>query len=129
MVQLQELRKCNILEVDGQYIKVSHFDNDAIYEEDEFNDVGAFDIQECDGVLIIPEILDWFVFFKKAKEKWNDTDHWFIGVHGYCIAFDGNDWYLKLDIDSERIVCFFRYLHQLQNLYFSLTGQELKINI
>lgn len=49
-----------------------------------------------------------------------------------------NDWtYIKEDEGEHYLVCDFvkvssrpiKYLHQLQNLYFSLTGRELEINL
>lgn len=67
------------------------------------------------------------LLLEKAVEKWHDTDHWFIGYHGFCIAFDGNHWYLKMNVDTPVIVCYFKHLHQLQNLFHSLTGKEITL--
>lgn len=53
-------------------------------------------------------------------------------------SFQISDCTLKLyDYDDEGFMCvifgneshFIKYLHQLQNLYFALTGQELEINL
>lgn len=41
--------------------------------------------------------------------------------------YDG--FYLKIHLNDKKVSCVVRYLHQLQNLYFALNGEELKIEL
>lgn len=43
------------------------------------------------------------------------------------IVYDGKECFFE--IDGDRIGKEIKYLHQLQNLYFALTGEELKIDL
>lgn len=42
------------------------------------------------------------------------------------LVFKADSWYTELSPNYPPIAC--RYLHQLQNVYFVVTGEELKIN-
>lgn len=44
----------------------------------------------------------------------------------FCL--DENSGYYKLALPSDNIGNQFQFVHQLQNLYFGLTGEELKLN-
>ena len=62
---------------------------------------------------------EWLIRFGFRKDKDNVTWHlnqglWVIQNVGMYLAFGSNKWQIK-------------YVHQLQNLYFALTGQELEL--
>ena len=68
-----------------------------------------------------PEILEKAGFEKDSVGYFNN------GI--YCMKFNNNtckwsfgEWYMGQ-------FCEIKYLHQLQNLYFALTGEELNINL
>lgn len=77
------------------------------------------------GIPLSPEILERCKGFSKAT----DNEHWFIGVYGFCLWFDGADWCLKSRIDKPYVVGYIKYLHTLQNWYALLrTGSRLTLN-
>jgi len=44
-------------------------------------------------------------------------------INSYFIRYDGQDFYFEL---GKGMIIEIRFVHQLQNLYFALTGKELK---
>jgi hypothetical protein len=70
-----------------------------------------------EGVLITPEILEKAGFENWDKNKYaNDV---------MCLTLNGHGF---LYLANQRHVNLF-YLHQLQNLYFALTGEELTLDL
>ena len=73
--------------------------------------------------------------FKKTEEYYasyeENIDVYTIGC--FDIAFIDNEYKLWFCIEEDPFYSFswteIKYVHQLQNLYFSLTGQELEINL
>ena len=59
-----------------------------------------------------------------ALSKWFYTDRKFRGLHLLHRTVIGKEYSLPPNIDTENM-----YLHQLQNLYFALTNQELNIQL
>lgn len=70
---------------------------------------------------LTPEILEKAGFRKKANEYTYDTE-----TFNLILTHEKEDWFYwnhsGLMIDPS-----FKYVHQLQNLYFALTGEELDI--
>lgn len=127
MIQAQELRIGNkvkdengfIFDVVGLgkgWITVDFHGNEG--------DVWEFDFKNSFpyGILLTEEIL-----LKCGFEKSTDGDHFFIGHYGFCFIHDGQDYCLKPLINEPMIVAYCRHLHQLQNIYYAITGQELTI--
>jgi hypothetical protein len=85
---------------------------------------GEWSNDKVEPITLTPEILEkaGFKFYEKSEMYEKDD---FMDLHilydnaGYCIK----DY--ELNIWSPNIL----YLHQLQNLYFALTGEELEINL
>lgn len=81
----------------------------------------------------------WLKKFKFVEEKTNDIDEcelWSIQVSNVTSLYyqpnsGGNDWYLSHEWNNNHFKNDFwgspKYIHQLQNLYLSLTGEELTI--
>ena len=73
--------------------------------------------------------------FKKTEEYYaadeENVDVYTIGC--FDIAFIDNEYKLWISIDEDSYYNFawteIKYLHQLQNIYFALTGQELEVNL
>lgn len=61
--------------------------------------------------------------FEKNEHKW----YW--GHRGFHLQLDGLNWAVLPFADDNRLIGYVEYVHQLQNLYFALTGQELKIEL
>jgi len=62
-----------------------------------------------------PYLLDWFCegSFKVVKDE----------SYGWCMKVRNASHTKEIEFG------YFKYLHQLQNLYFALTGQELTVNL
>jgi hypothetical protein len=81
---------------------------------------------EINPIPLSPEILE------KAGFKWsNSINHWIItwGINGvHFIKFD--EYYDKFSFQlGQAHYKVLDYVHQLQNLYFALTGEELNIEL
>ena len=59
-----------------------------------------------------------------SAEKWT-MDYKIVGDIECISLFKGNGHYILMDYPLSK----YKYLHQLQNIYHSLTGNELKINL
>lgn len=89
------------------------------------------EVIECTGMTIweigfrdehyIPLTEEWLLKFGfKGLEYWTDMKTgWF--------TIDERDGFYKLSYSDNNIGNQFQYVHQLQNLYFALTGTELKL--
>lgn len=116
MIQPNELRLNNVVQIDGIITTVSHIMGDEDYLE---------------PVELTPDILE------AAGFKYNQlTENYevfydcvgMLGINkydgGFVIANDNEDMGFTGDLKSS---C--KYLHQLQNLIYCLTGEELQIDI
>lgn len=122
-INVNEFRK-------GNYANYSYQGTDVIfygynYSDGCFTDFSSIPIEpeELDPIPLTEELL-----IKLGFEKDNDADD---PISFFCfgadflfhrIEFDG-EWYLITDEGQENRNV--QYLHQLQNLYFALTGTEL----
>ncbi len=114
MIKANELRIGNWLSVqypDGIIgsVQISFIDNE--------------DIEEYEPIPLTPEILEKcdripLVYNKEYFIKSNPS---------FSIFYNSRKWQLKHS--ENELPVFIEYLHQLQNLYFALTGTELEINI
>lgn len=126
MIQANELRIGNLVLQDGKMKSVNYIDAAFVYKfvafkGEEFNADNLYADRECDPIPLTEEIL------LKCGIEVKD---------GYCeidrIEFEwDSENGLMLDNISILINPYKRLhqLHQLQNLYFALTGQELTVNI
>lgn len=89
----------------------------------------SFHISNLTPIPLTPEILEKCGFVKGLDTF--GLKNWFINYLGFALSNapddveNPNDWYLKQDIDKPQYITFVKSLHQLQNLYFALTGEEL----
>ncbi len=79
--------------------------------------------QECafDPILLTPEWLERFGFEKRNsnKNEWSLSD----GSVDYIFDNDSKDFGFEIEMQYKGTGI--KYIHQLQNLYFALTGEEL----
>lgn len=92
----------------------------AIQKHDEPKD-SQQNVYQSDNTIIEPipltdEWLEKFGFNKFPNQKKYDMDNFWA-----CGLRNGNEWHF------EDLECFVKYVHQLQNLFFALTGEELTI--
>lgn len=72
----------------------------------------------------IPLTEEWLLKFGFEKTPWY--------FNSYRLVIGNNDYAILIDLDGDCevgdiITCKIQYVHQLQNLYFALTGEELTI--
>jgi hypothetical protein len=125
MIQANELRigNCIFNEQMGQYVTITGDILFAVYNDIEIN-------KNYHAIPLTPEILEKAGFVKVDADK-------------YLLIFEG-DWHLEAEDMGEQydiwlyeddknkslpIALNYKYLHQLQNLYFALTGEELTANL
>lgn len=79
-------------------------------------------LKSHEPIALTPEMLKKCLNYDKGHYTMN-------GLRGYFVALHlGGKMYAEFYI-GQYSVCKVEYLHQLQNLYFALTGEELEINL
>ena len=99
----------------------------GLLEEQPFFDAITFDYPNYDEIEPIPLTEEWLLKFGFKKRKNRHLFHWEnkIVVSEYKDEFE-NFFYPKTGYDI-RFSNEIKYVHQLQNLYFALIQEELKI--
>lgn len=79
----------------------------------------------------IPITAEWLVKlgFVKSAEDYYFQQHVWVNTKGFRIAVDDEDFTLNIPHNDCGYYTRLQYVHQLQNLYFALTGEELQFNI
>lgn len=119
--------------VDEKVIE-THYKRAAITQEDiHLAEECALQIEECLApILLTPEILDKAGFIKQVFETFVSYDMDFIKDDVF-ISFVMPDLKCKFVAAKydfgDAVTLNIKYLHQLQNLLFALTGQELEVNL
>lgn len=78
--------------------------------------------EECSGIPITHELLEKCGFNHELNQPWN--------IGGFIIDFRKTKWCYLVDTSTYEeglhTIATFTYFHELQNLYFALTGTELE---
>lgn len=95
------------------------------FNENEFIDAHPFtwELQDLKPIELTEEIL-----VKCGFEKHSTNPFWFRKKQ-ICISLAESLELISWDMQIFKIDLKVKYLHQLQNLYFALTGEELEINL
>ena len=130
-METKELRLGNYLQLDGESYHVNEIQNSLQcielkrknLENQKLNDYEECDL-DCNDLQPIP--LTEEVLLKCGFERHIKLG----GYDGYLL----NGWFITTDLcfmvlGSSVILSKLKYLHQLQNLYFALTGEELEIEL
>lgn len=128
MIKANELRKGNLIHYKGKVESVVGIDqDDYIIIDNDYYDDGIEHVKEDDGdpIPLTPEWLERCGLFEngstyKGELKFKGCGHLTIeviekGSLGYFAPFNKS-----IEI---------KHLHQLQNLYFALTGEELNVKL
>lgn len=87
-------------------------------------DTATLEYYPIEGILLTPEILEKCGFKGNANKAIKIKN-------GFDLVVDVFDWFAVINPKNYSscytVDC--KYLHQLQNLYFALTGTELEINL
>lgn len=132
MIDVRELRIGNKLIFRGQVVTV-----DAVYDNPDAGIVGIrgyeteFQNQaaEFSPIPITLDILEKCGFMPDMGGCSLQGDFWYLGL---C-DIDSNDVHFTLaygiGLLNEAAARHIKYIHQLQNIFFFLTGEELKVNL
>lgn len=121
----QELRIGNYLNYQGKIIKVEGIHNRTIYHSDrQFDQVGVEKYITFEPIPLTEEWLFKFGFGKSEEHEYGSNEN---DLFGFYYDYHFNRFYLDTPEDNIYIP-FIKYVHQLQNLYHCLCGNELQIN-
>lgn len=114
MITPQSVRMGNIVSYDGKYCKVEFINSELCGLYVTKNVTGECKWESISG---IPLTLDWA---KKLgfKRHGNFYDNGNISIHKG-----------KICVDDTRFCDMPKYVHELQNLFYAITGQELGVKI
>jgi hypothetical protein len=109
-MEAKDLRIGNLVNIGGQINEIELVDFVDIYEN---KTIGIYKP--------IPLTEEWLLKFRFVKKDYGCQIHYYANTKSlWKITF-------KKDI-FKRDKTIIKYVHQLQNLYFALTGQELTLN-
>jgi hypothetical protein len=133
----QDVRVGNWVQFDNEVIKVTDIFNGGINVcDDNYETYPIHYLQQLEPIPLTPEILEKAGFKKGYQKDWrrlnitpkgSNTKFCFVA----CIAEGIDNWvdYTVDDVFATRRRTNIKHLHQLQNLYFALTGEELEIEL
>ena len=130
MIQPNELRIGNWV-YDSKYtqypMQVVLIGSDYVYLDFEGNEG---DVWECDCKEIVPIPLTEELLAKCMFSEYEFEDDIFLhDEEDVCVQKSGKVYYPYSFENSDTIGTPIRYLHQLQNLFFALTGKELEVKL
>lgn len=123
MVQANELRIGNwidFISTPGEFEKVADINSAGV----KCPSVNRVSIEDIQPIPLTHEILEKFGF--KKGVYYYTMNEWALSI--YKVLPHPDNWLMKFSAPCGEIAKI-SYLHQLQNLYFSLTGEELKISL
>ena len=127
-----ELRIGNLIQKNDEICEVSSIHSDStirIFNDDKTDTFGCFALRIFNPIPLTEELLLNFGF---EKDDVFDKIFTYLPLHDLCMD--------KLSFrKSEGFICYYgikyrtllkhiQYVHQLQNLYFALTGEELVVS-
>jgi len=131
---VNELRIGNWINIQGNFKKVLGID--YLHKEHLIISDGYYQLDWCEPIPLTEEIL-LKCGFRMGKGKWGNTFS-IMESNGYVCMFDVEHW-TDTDVNSKYHNYWhtrgllngnkLKHLHQLQNLYFALTNQELNIEL
>jgi hypothetical protein len=128
MLNPRELRIGNLI-----YVKPYSFEPEIEYEVTDLSEEGTNLLARGDAewyyrlsdMFPIPLTEEWLVRLGFSKNKFKNS----IGEHWGLDVFIYDKYGLNIITSDEQIIFLseIKYVHQLQNIYFALTGEELKL--
>lgn len=107
----------------AQELRIGNFyDHNGFVNEATPNTIEEVWIAERSWVKPIPLTEEWLLKFGFLKDLENDI---FLNINAYAFLYWQNNRVELLDNDNNFMISHCDYVHQLQNLYFALTGEEL----
>jgi hypothetical protein len=116
MIQANELRI-------GNWVRIRESDTKVQVEAYMLN---VSELSNCQPIPLTPEILEKCGFERlthKTEGGYKSSIYSYRGKYSFTVFFDDGKLSVSFWQGNEK-----QYLHQLQNLYFALTGEELNFN-
>src|SRR6266496_4311131 len=111
----------------GIEYRVEPFEDDLLQKETPYKS-----LEELEPIILTPEVLEKYGFKQASDYLHRSVYH----KHQYeqVLKIDINilEYKVSLNFASDQKVDLphhYKFLHQLQNLYFALTGEELEVNL
>jgi hypothetical protein len=133
-MKANELRIGNWVMAYNSPVQIESIDKDGGINYTSANDEWTVDywfvyqIKEIDPIPLTPEILEKAGF----SNPYNIGYHLYIdkeNTEGFGINFDDEGWDIGQNHEMFKFHSELKHLHQLQNLYYALTGEELQIEL
>ncbi|RYD56997.1 MAG: hypothetical protein EOP56_09325 [Sphingobacteriales bacterium] len=123
MIQANELRLKNWVQDRDEYLQVVALDNDNAIVQDP-NIKMTYELSKLSGIPLTHAILEAAGFENEDMHDLGVRIYTPISTEtDYCLSFvNGTIWLEEHDTGA-------KYVHQLQNLYYSLTQTELQIKL
>lgn len=136
-MKITELRIGNYILIEGVPQRITGFIPDdnhtnllegtpsVVFEHFKYKRDYETEFTECNP---IPLTEEWLLKFGFEKDGYNDHKSYYYTLNGFKLNVD--DGYLFLDNPNqlaEAKSIKIKHVHQLQNLYFALTGKELEV--
>lgn len=129
MMEINEIRVGNLIQFFGATKKIEYISNNAVVwlneaKEPRYSSMSCHvNIGRCTP---IPITADWLMILGFI----HDSEQEFFNRGDICLSYskdyEGYTLFVNHEYETGEP---FKYLHQLQNLYFALTGKELEINL
>ena len=124
-MKAQELRIGNLVDLGNRIAKVidiGHLSCTVVHLEETQDTLE--DYERTRGIALTKEWLEKFGFEKltDSKDGFKTTSYTYTKGISFIVHFDGVRLSTNFWIGNEK-----HYVHQLQNLFFALTGEELKL--
>jgi len=127
MIQANEIKVNNRFIRQSRYSRGLEYDHDFVLTEEWigklFGDNISIALQDLHPIPLTPEILEK-CGFKKLNNAWVPIDYSATDYFKWSFTiWDNKDGTYRYN--SAEFIPELKYLHQLQNLYYALTGEEL----
>lgn len=126
-MKAEELRIGNFVGLDLKDFPDNYFEMYEVAEKaSSLKEFGTLDIHYFDADLMegIPLTKEWLIKFGFIKPNYSSIAEFYMGeLELYYLTKDE-----CYQFESKNIVVDLYFVHQLQNLYFTLFGEELKLN-
>lgn len=124
-MEIKQLRIGNLILFNGEYREISSLHNDNTLRLRKGNNCeGCYSINNIKPIELTEEILMQCGFLKVRYEKFSHDNFKKLKAFPHPMI-NGFGIYLEGFCSLPNV----KHLHQLQNIYFSLTGEELQINL
>lgn len=136
MINAYELRLMNLVEYNGEYYRIFglpwNFVIDHLIHREDDKDLQNIHTKDLNPIPLTEEILLKAGFEKKVTECKDfrvDITHYQKDKHYVYLIPDGFEFEYETGHGRVNLCKVKKYVHELQNLYFALTGEELKIDL